>query len=83
MFRHEDHRLCKRASLHAICALMVVAALPIHLHAQDRPTSHALLIGIDNYDPPAGSAMPAAASGHAIDSRFAPGASWHSLRPAD
>ena len=80
MFRHEDRRLCKRAGLHAICAFMLAAALPIHLHAQDRPTSHALLIGIDNYDPPAGSAMPAAASGHAIDSRFAPGASWHSLK---
>jgi len=79
MFRHEDRRLCIRASLHTICALMVVAAIPILMHAQDRPTSHALLIGIDNYDPPAGSALPAAAAGHAIDSRFALGASWHSL----
>jgi hypothetical protein len=79
MFQREDHRPRMRNRLNAICVLLLMAAIPIELQAQDRPTSHALLIGIDNYAPPAGSALPASGSGHAIDSRFAPGVSWHSL----
>ncbi len=48
----------------------------IALHAQVR---HALLIGIDDYAPPAGAALPVPSAGHAPDSRFAPDASWVSL----
>jgi hypothetical protein len=40
----------------------------------------ALLIGISNYAPPAGSNLPVLPEGHAADSRFAPGVSWPVLR---
>lgn len=59
-----------------VCALAGAIAMP----AETRPTSHALLIGIDHYAPPEGSTPAVAASGHALDSRFGPGASWHSLQ---
>jgi len=79
MLHPGHHRMSIRASLHAICVLVCAAAAAIQSQAQARPTSHALLIGIAHYAPPAGSALPASA-GHSIDSRFAPGASWHSLQ---
>ncbi len=46
------------------------------LHAQAR---RALLIGIDDYAPPAGTTLPVRPAGHAADSRFAPGATWINL----
>jgi len=79
MFHPEHHRMSGRAVLHASCVFVCFAVLVIQLQSQARPTSHALLIGIAHYAPPAGSALPTAA-GHSIDSRFAPGASWHSLQ---
>lgn len=45
-------------------------------HAEKR----ALLIGIYNYAPPPGAAIPAAGTQHAADSRFAPGTSWRKLQ---
>ncbi len=67
-------------NLRAMCSVLLVACVPIMIPAQSRPTSHALLIGIDHYSPPSGSAFPVYASGHAGDSRFAAGATWHSLQ---
>lgn len=49
-----------------------IPLLPIHAE-----TRRALLIGINEYAPP-GATLPVAA-GHALDSRFAPGASWINL----
>jgi hypothetical protein len=69
-----------RGSLLALWFLLLVACAPMTARAQSRPTSHALLIGIDHYSPPSGTALPVGASGHATDSRFAPGATWHSLQ---
>ncbi len=43
-------------------------------------TRHALLIGIDHYAPPAGAVPAVSPAGHALDSRFAPGASWINLQ---
>jgi hypothetical protein len=80
MVHSEFDRFGVRAILHAISCLLLIAGQASLLPAQDRPTSHALLIGIDHYAPPDGSSMPAATSGHAIDSRFAAGATWHSLQ---
>jgi hypothetical protein len=45
-------------------------------HSQTR---RALLIGIDHYAPPPGSASPVPTAGHAPDSRFGPGESWPEL----
>jgi len=73
-------RHCRCASLRACRVLLLVAGVALHLPAETRPTSHALLIGIAHYAPPTGSALPVSASGHSADSRFAPGASWHSLQ---
>jgi Caspase domain len=79
--KEQDHiRIVRRGSLHLLWTLLFVAGIPILLPAQSRTTSHALLIGIGQYSPPSGTAMPVAASGHATDSRFAAGATWHSLR---
>ena len=77
MFQRKDYRIALRQGLYAVClcALAAASAMP----AQTRPTSHALLIGIDHYAPPPGSTPVVAASGHALDSRFGPGASWQSL----
>jgi hypothetical protein len=38
----------------------------------------ALLVGISDYLPPAGSTFPVE-PGHALDSRFAPGTTWNNL----
>lgn len=80
MFQRNDDRpgCCGRAL--AICVFVFAVAMPALLPAQARPTSHALLIGIDHYAPSDTSTPPATAAGHALDSRFAPGASWHSLQ---
>src|ERR1700678_226527 len=77
MFQRKDYRIALRQGLYAVClcALAAASAMP----AQTRHTSHALLIGFDHYEPPPGSTSVVAASGHALDSRFGPGASWQSL----
>jgi len=80
MLHPKDHRTNSRVSLLALWFFPLVTVLPTWLTAQTRPTSHALLIGIDHYAPPSGSSLPVAGPGHASDSRFAPGASWHSLQ---
>jgi hypothetical protein len=80
MLQSKYHRIDVRGSLYAVRFLLLAASVPILLPAQTRPTSHALLIGIDHYAPPSGSALPVSASGHADDSRFGPGATWHSLQ---
>jgi len=58
------------------CSLWLCGALAVVAQAQTR---RALLIGIDHYAPPPGSAIPLPAEAHAADSRFAPGASWIDL----
>jgi hypothetical protein len=80
MFQLRHDRIGVRVSLLAICVFLCVAGMAIQSQAEPRPTSHALLIGVAHYAPPSGSALPVAASGHSVDSRFAPGASWHSLQ---
>ena len=79
MIQHKYHRFGVRRSLHAVCFLLLAAGMTILLSAQTRPTSHALLIGVAHYAPPSGSTMPDQGSGHAVDSRFGPGATWHTL----
>jgi hypothetical protein len=80
MLQRKHYRIGVRGNLPTVCVLAFVMGMAILLPAQTRTTSHALLIGIDHYAPPSESALPIAASGHALDSRFAPGASWHSLQ---
>jgi len=57
------------------CAWMA-ALLACSVSAQ---TSRALLIGIDDYSPPPGAALPVSPAWHASDSRFAPGTTWITL----
>src|SRR6202453_3043346 len=80
MLQRKDHRFGVRGNICAVCIFLLGGGVTILLPAQTRPTSHALLIGIDHYAPPPGSTPVVAASGHALDSRFGPGATWHSLQ---
>lgn len=64
--------VARRALLHLSTASVLVCAI----HAQTR---RALLIGIDDYAPPAGTVLPVSPAGHAADSRFAAGSTWVSL----
>jgi Caspase domain len=80
MVQYQYHRSGIRGSLRAMCSFLLIAGVPALLPAEIRPTSHALLMGIDHYSPPSGSAIPGAGSSHASDSRFGPGATWHSLQ---
>ncbi|MGD0629683.1 MAG: caspase family protein [Terracidiphilus sp.] len=66
--------------MRTVSLVLLVAAMPILLAAQSRPTSHALLIGINHYAPPSGTSPPVSTSTHSPDSRFGPGATWHSLQ---
>jgi hypothetical protein len=66
-----------------VCSTLFVflaGSLTTSLFAQTRATSHALLIGIATYAPPKGTPLPNEGTGHSIDSRFAPNATWHSLQ---
>jgi Caspase domain len=80
MLQRKYHRFGIRVSLRAACFLLPISCAPLMFQAQSRPTSHALLIAIDHYAPPSGTALPVSASGHSSDSRFGPGATWHSLQ---
>lgn len=62
--------------LQTLLCVWMAALFTSALQAQ---THRALLIGIDDYAPPPGAALPVAPAGHAPDSRFAPGTSWISL----
>lgn len=62
-----------RRGLLCVCTAAVMASAA---HGQ---TKRALLIGINDYAPPAGMAVPVEAAGHAPDSRFAAGDTWVSL----
>jgi hypothetical protein len=80
MLHQAKRRIGLRGILPAVTSILLAAGMPVFLAAQTRPTSHALLIGIDHYAPPSGTSMPSVASTHAADSRFGPGATWHSLQ---
>ena len=60
--------------------LLLAASSTTSIFGQTRATSHALLIGIATYAPPKGTPLPNEGTGHSIDSRFAPNATWHSLQ---
>jgi hypothetical protein len=66
--------------IRAVFGLCIIAGIATAAHAEKR----ALLIGINHYAPPEGSTPVVPAGAHALDSRFAPGASWPSLEgPAE
>jgi hypothetical protein len=67
---------CITGAWRALLHLSIAAALVSTLHAQTR---RALLIGINDYAPPAGAVLPVAPAGHAADSRFAAGNTWNNL----
>ena len=73
-----SHR--KSRLLRAVSGLCFIACIATAMHAEKR----ALLIGINDYAPPAGSTPVVPPGAHSLDSRFAPGASWPSLEgPAE
>ena len=80
MLEERHSKAHQTASVWAALSLCLAAGLASPLCAQSRPTSHALLIGIATYAPPKGTALPSAGTGHSLDSRFAPNATWHSLQ---
>jgi hypothetical protein len=80
MLQLKDHRSGVRKCPRAACFLLLFSCAAMMLTAQSRSTSRALLIGIDRYSPPGATTPPVSASGHSADSRFGPGATWHSLQ---
>ena len=67
-------------SMRCLGRIVIWLYLAISLNAvAHSQTRRALLIGIDDYAPPAGATLPVPSAGHAPDSRFAPGATWISL----